>query len=78
MAAGEYAQRTQIRRRDELGRLADSMDVLSRKLVDKQKNFGTSWNRAEETFFQCVPRAENAHYGSQRLCGDAGGRLCGG
>ena len=37
MAEGEYAQKTEIRRKDELGMLADSMDILSEKLVEAEK-----------------------------------------
>lgn len=53
MAAGEYAQRTQIRRRDELGRLADSMDILSRKLVEAEE-FRNQLEQSRRDFFSNV------------------------
>lgn len=37
LAAGKYEQKTGIHRRDELGQLADSMDILSERLVEAQE-----------------------------------------
>lgn len=53
MAAGEYAQRTEIHRRDELGMLADSMDILSEKLVEAEE-FRDSLDRSRRDFFSNV------------------------
>ncbi len=53
MAAGEYAQKTGIQRRDELGMLADSMDVLSEKLVEAER-FRDSLEQNRRDFFSNV------------------------
>lgn len=53
MAAGEYAQKTRIKRRDELGMLADSMDILSEKLVEA-KNFRDNLEQNRRDFFSNV------------------------
>ena len=53
MAAGEYAQSTHIRRRDELGRLADSMDILSQKLVEAE-DFRNHLEQSRRDFFSNV------------------------
>lgn len=53
MAAGEYAQKTEITRRDELGMLADSMDILSEKLVEAEK-FRDSLEQNRRDFFSNV------------------------
>ena len=53
MAAGEYAQQTGIRRKDELGLLADSMDILSEKLVDAEE-FRENLERNRRDFFSNV------------------------
>lgn len=53
MAAGEYAQKTDIHRRDELGMLADSMDVLSEKLVEAEE-FRDSLEQSRRDFFSNV------------------------
>lgn len=53
MAAGEYAQKTDIQRRDELGMLADSMDILSEKLVEAEK-FRDSLEQSRRDFFSNV------------------------
>ena len=37
LAAGEYAHKTEIRRKDELGQLADSMNTLSERLVEAEE-----------------------------------------
>ncbi len=50
MAAGEYAQQTNIRRRDEVGLLADSMDVLSEKLVEAEE-FRETLEQSRRDFF---------------------------
>lgn len=53
MAAGQYAQTTGIRRKDELGMLADSMDILSEKLVEAEEfRDGLEQNRRD--FFSNV------------------------
>ncbi len=53
MAAGEYAQQTKIRRKDELGMLADSMDILSEKLVEAE-NFRETLEQSRRDFFSNV------------------------
>lgn len=53
MAAGEYAQKTQIKRQDELGMLADSMDILSEKLVEA-KTFRDNLEQNRRDFFSNV------------------------
>ncbi len=53
MAAGEYAQRTDIHRRDELGMLAESMDVLSEKLVEAEE-FRNDLEQNRRDFFSNV------------------------
>lgn len=53
MAAGEYAQKTNIHRRDELGMLADSMDVLSEKLVEAEE-FQDNLEQNRRDFFSNV------------------------
>ncbi len=53
MAEGEYAQQTQIERRDELGMLADSMDVLSEKLVEAE-DFREKLEQSRRDFFSNV------------------------
>lgn len=53
MAAGEYAQKTEIERQDELGMLADSMDILSEKLVEAEK-FRDSLEQNRRDFFSNV------------------------
>ncbi len=53
MAAGEYAQETKIHRRDELGMLADSMDVLSEKLVEAEE-FRENLDQSRRDFFSNV------------------------
>ena len=53
MAAGEYAQQTGIRRKDELGLLADSMDILSEKLVDAEE-FRENLEQNRRDFFSNV------------------------
>ncbi len=53
MAAGEYAQQTNIRRRDEVGLLADSMDVLSEKLVEAEE-FRETLEQSRRDFFSNV------------------------
>lgn len=53
MAAGEYAQKTEIHRRDELGMLADSMDILSERLVEAEE-FRDSLERNRRDFFSNV------------------------
>ncbi len=37
MAAGRYSQKTEIERKDELGQLAESMDILSDRLVEAEE-----------------------------------------
>lgn len=53
MAEGEYAQKTEIRRKDELGMLADSMDILSEKLVEAEK-FRDDLEQNRRDFFSNV------------------------
>lgn len=53
MAAGEYAQRTKINRRDELGMLADSMDILSKRLVEAEE-FRENLEQNRHDFFANV------------------------
>lgn len=53
MAAGEYAQKTNIKRRDELGMLAESMDVLSEKLVEAEE-FRDNLEQNRRDFFSNV------------------------
>lgn len=53
MAAGEYAQKTDIRRKDELGLLADSMDILSEKLVEAEE-FQETLEQSRRDFFSNV------------------------
>lgn len=53
MAAGEYAQKTDIHRRDELGMLADSMDTLSEKLVEAEE-FRETLDQSRRDFFSNV------------------------
>ena len=53
MAAGEYAQKTKIRRRDELGMLANSMDILSAKLVEAEE-FRENLEQNRRDFFSNV------------------------
>lgn len=53
MAAGEYAQKTEIHRKDELGMLADSMDILSEKLVEAE-TFRDNLDRSRRDFFSNV------------------------
>lgn len=53
MAAGEYAQKTKIHRKDELGMLADSMDILSEKLVEAEE-FRETLEQSRRDFFSNV------------------------
>lgn len=53
MAAGEYAQKTEIQRKDELGLLADSMDILSERLVEVEE-FRENLERNRRDFFSNV------------------------
>ncbi len=53
MAAGEYAQKTKIIRKDELGMLADSMDILSKKLVEAEE-FRETLEQSRRDFFSNV------------------------
>lgn len=53
MAAGQYAQQTNIHRQDELGMLADSMDVLSEKLVEAEE-FRDTLEQSRRDFFSNV------------------------
>lgn len=53
MAAGEYAQKTKIQRRDELGKLADSMDILSERLVEAEE-FRENLEKNRRDFFSNV------------------------
>lgn len=53
MAVGEYAQKTDIHRRDELGMLAESMDVLSEKLVEAEE-FRENLDQSRRDFFSNV------------------------
>ena len=53
MAAGEYAQQTGIQRKDELGLLAESMDILSEKLVEAE-DFRENLEQSRRDFFSNV------------------------
>lgn len=53
MAAGQYAQKTDIHRGDELGMLADSMDILSEKLVEAEE-FRDNLEQNRRDFFSNV------------------------
>lgn len=53
MAEGEYAQKTKIHRKDELGMLADSMDILSEKLVEAEE-FHETLDQSRRDFFSNV------------------------
>ncbi len=53
IAAGDYAQHTNIRRRDELGDLARSMDILSDRLVEAEK-FREDLDRNRRDFFSNI------------------------
>lgn len=53
LAAGDYAHKTGVKRRDELGALADSMDVLSEKLVEAEQ-FREDLEQSRRDFFSNV------------------------
>jgi len=53
LAAGQYAHKTGIKRKDELGSLAESMDVLSDKLVEAEE-FREATEQNRRDFFSNV------------------------
>lgn len=53
LAAGEYARKTGVKRRDELGALAESMDTLSDKLVAAEE-FREDLEQSRRDFFSNV------------------------
>ena len=53
MAAGQYAHKTGIKRKDELGSLAESMDILSEKLVEAEE-FREATEQNRRDFFSNV------------------------
>lgn len=53
LAAGEYAHKTGIKRKDELGALADSMDILSERLVEAEE-FREDLEQSRRDFFSNV------------------------
>lgn len=53
MAAGEYARKTEIKRKDELGALAESMDTLSDRLVEAEQ-FREDLEQSRQDFFSNV------------------------
>ncbi len=53
LAAGEYAHKTGVSRRDELGALAESMDTLSDRLVEAE-NFREDLEQSRRDFFSNV------------------------
>lgn len=53
LAAGEYAHKTGVDRRDELGALAESMDILSDRLVEAEK-FREDLEQSRRDFFSNV------------------------
>lgn len=53
LAAGEYAHKTGVSRRDELGALAESMDTLSDKLVEAEE-FREDLEQSRRDFFSNV------------------------
>lgn len=53
LAGGDYARKTGIRRKDELGELAESMDVLSDRLVEAEQ-FREDLEQSRRDFFSNV------------------------
>lgn len=53
LAAGEYAHKTGVSRKDELGALAESMDILSDRLVEAEK-FREDLEQSRRDFFSNV------------------------
>lgn len=53
LASGEYAHKTGIERKDELGALADSMDILSERLVEAEE-FREDLEQSRRDFFSNV------------------------
>ncbi len=53
LAAGEYAHKTGVVRRDELGALAESMDILSERLVEAEE-FREDLEQSRRDFFSNV------------------------
>lgn len=53
LAAGEYAHKTGVTRRDELGELAESMDILSERLVEAEE-FREDTEQSRRDFFSNV------------------------
>lgn len=53
LAAGEYAHKTGVKRKDELGALAESMDILSERLVEAEE-FREDTEQSRRDFFSNV------------------------
>ena len=53
LAAGEYAHKTGVKRKDELGELAESMDILSERLVEAEE-FREHTEQSRRDFFSNV------------------------
>ena len=77
LASGEYDARMQNARRDEIGELTRSMDILAERLDDARQRAGRAPPRAAECVFRDdFARTQNARHGHPRFAGSAARRRC--
>ena len=76
LAGGEYSAKTGVRRADEIGKLAQAMDVLSDRLFEAKRQKERAGAAAHGVPVQCITRASHTCYGAARLAGSIA-RRCG-
>lgn len=76
LASGEYDARMQNARKDEIGELARSMDILAERLDDARRRDERLHEQQSAFFATISPRTQNARHGHPRFAGSAARRRC--